>query len=59
MASTPPMPAAIALCANVHDDMFDMLSELRILFPSAQMLTAFLIILPFNSSAREFLENER
>ena len=32
--------------------MSDMFSELRILLPGPQMLTAFLIILPFNSSAR-------
>jgi hypothetical protein len=36
-----------------------MLSELRILLPGAQMLTAFLIILPFNGGAREIILAER
>ena len=40
-------------------DLSDMLSELRILLPGAQMLTAFLIILPFNSGARLIVESER
>ena len=30
-------------------DFSDMLSEMRILLPGAQMLSAFLVILPFNS----------
>jgi hypothetical protein len=40
-------------------DLSDMLSELRILLPGAQMLTAFLIILPFNGGARQIIQNER
>ena len=32
-------------------DLSDLLSELRILLPGAQMLTAFLIILPFNGGS--------
>lgn len=40
-------------------DLSDMLSELRILLPGAQMLTAFLIILPFNGGAREVLQADR
>lgn len=40
-------------------DLSDMLSELRILLPGAQMLTAFLIILPFNGGAREIIEAQR
>ncbi len=40
-------------------DLSDMLSELRILLPGAQMLTAFLIILPFNGGARQIIETER
>jgi len=40
-------------------DLSDMLSELRILLPGAQMLTAFLIILPFNGGAREIILSER
>lgn len=40
-------------------DLSDMLSELRILLPGAQMLTAFLIILPFNGGARQIIQAER
>lgn len=40
-------------------DLSDMLSELRILLPGAQMLTAFLIILPFNSGGKEIIHAER
>lgn len=40
-------------------DLSDMLSELRILLPGAQMLTAFLIILPFNGGAREIILAQR
>jgi hypothetical protein len=36
-----------------------MLSELRILLPGAQTLTAFLIILPFSGGARHVVEAER
>lgn len=42
-----------------QDDLSDMLSELRILLPGAQMLTAFLIILPFSANARDFMQAER
>ena len=31
------------------DDLTDILSEIRLLFPSTQILVAFLIVLPFNS----------
>ena len=31
------------------DDLTDLLSEIRLLFPGTQILVAFLIILPFNS----------
>lgn len=40
-------------------DLSDMLSELRILLPGAQMLTAFLITLHFNSGARQIISTER
>lgn len=40
-------------------DLSDMLSELRILLPGAQMLTAFLIILPFSGRADQFIRAER
>ena len=40
-------------------DLSDMLSELRILLPGAQMLTAFLIIVPFNGGAHHIIQAER
>lgn len=40
-------------------DLTDMLSELRILLPGAQMLTAFLVILPFNGGARQYLQDDQ
>jgi hypothetical protein len=40
-------------------DLADMLSELRILLPGTQMLTAFLIILPFNTGARVMIQENR
>jgi len=44
-----------------HDDgdFSDMLSEQRILLPGAQMLTAFLIILPFNGGFRHIVHVEK
>lgn len=45
--------------ASDEGDLSDMLSELRILLPGAQMLTAFLIILPFNSGGRQIIQDER
>lgn len=36
-----------------------MLSELRILLPGAQMLTAFLIVLPFSTGAQQIIQAER
>ena len=44
-----------------HDDgdFSDMLSEQRILLPGAQMLTAFLIILPFNGGFRHIVHFEK
>lgn len=41
------------------EDLADLLSELRILLPGAQTLTAFLIILPFNSGFAEINREER
>jgi len=43
----------------IEADLSDMLSELRILLPGAQMLTAFLIILPFNGSFAGTLQSEK
>ena len=40
-------------------DLSDMLEELRILLPGTQTLTAFLIILPFNSRFTEIREEEK
>lgn len=40
-------------------DFSDMLSELRILLPGAQMLTAFLIILPFNGGFSKIVHAEK
>ena len=47
--------------ADLDDDgdFSDMLSELRILLPGAQMLTAFLIILPFNGGFRHVVQAEK
>jgi hypothetical protein len=44
-----------------HDetDMTEMLNELRILLPGAQLLNGFLITLPFNSGFREIVEVEK
>ena len=40
-------------------DLTDMLGELRVLLPGAQTLTAFLIILPFNSAFAKIQESEQ
>jgi hypothetical protein len=40
-------------------DFSDMLSEMRILLPGAQMLTAFLIILPFNGGFARIVHTEK
>lgn len=40
-------------------DFSDMLSEMRILLPGAQMLAAFLIILPFNGGFRHIVQSEK
>lgn len=62
MSRSPPnLPSTTMIDVDFSDegDLSDMLSELRILLPSAQMLTAFLIILPFNGGARTLLLAER
>lgn len=41
------------------DRLSDLLAELRILLQGAQVLTSFLIILPFNASFRDLLASER
>ena len=45
--------------ANDSGDLSDLLSELRILLPGAQMLTAFLIILPFNGGFSKIVHTEK
>lgn len=57
----PVLPSDAARSADLREegDFSDMLSELRILLPGAQMLTGFLIILPFNGGARQFIQAER
>ncbi|MRX07369.1 hypothetical protein GJ697_05935 [Pseudoduganella sp. FT25W] len=40
-------------------DFSDMLSEMRILLPGAQMLSAFLIILPFNAGFAQIVHMEK
>lgn len=56
----PPLPLQPAIRSELHGDgdLSDMLSELRILLPGAQMLSAFLIILPFNGGARSVIESQ-
>jgi hypothetical protein len=57
---SPRLPDAIPL-PDAHDDgdFSDMLSEQRILLPGAQMLTAFLIILPFNGGFQHIVHFEK
>lgn len=45
--------------ASDSGDLSDLLSELRILLPGAQMLTAFLIILPFNGGFAKIVQAEK
>ena len=56
----PQLPIETAIRGELREDgdLSDMLSELRILLPGAQMLTAFLIILPFNGGARQIIADE-
>src|SRR5215203_1583473 len=56
----PPLPLERTVRGDLRGDgdLSDMLSELRILLPGAQMLTAFLIILPFNGGARQIIQGE-
>jgi hypothetical protein len=59
MSHRPPATPIIAERQRDDGDLSDMLSELRILLPGAQMLTAFLILLPFNGAVRHTLQGER
>jgi magnesium-transporting ATPase (P-type) len=56
----PDIPQTTDQTAEQQDgDLSDMLEELRILLPGTQTLTAFLIILPFNSRFTEIREEEK
>lgn len=48
-------------CPSEHDetDMTEMLNELRILLPGAQLLNGFLITLPFNSGFQQIVQVEK
>jgi hypothetical protein len=62
MPNTPaPPPLDSDALPDPHDDgdFSDMLSEQRILLPGAQMLTAFLIILPFNGGFKQIVHMEK
>lgn len=57
----PPDPQDTLVEADLKEDgdFSDMLSEQRILLPGAQMLTAFLIILPFNGGFKQIVQTEK
>ena len=61
MTKNLPLPVQKTMHGELSQDgdLSDMLSELRILLPGAQMLTAFLIIPPFNGGGHQFIEAER
>lgn len=42
-----------------HGDLSDLLSELRVMLPGAQLLTAFLIVLPFNDGFEDIAPLEK
>lgn len=57
-----PTPAEASIPQDLQEedgDFSDMLSEQRILLPGAQMLTAFLIILPFNGGFAKIVQSEK
>lgn len=58
MTRTPPS-YELEPIRHEEGDLSDLLSELRILLPGAQMLTGFLIVLPFSSGAHFILGVER
>lgn len=45
--------------AGTDGDLTDMLGELRVLLPSAQLLSAFLITVPFNSTFASIVTSEK
>jgi hypothetical protein len=54
-----PQDALVDADLNEDGDFSDMLSEQRILLPGAQMLTAFLIILPFNGGFKQIVRTAK
>ena len=59
--SIPSAQASAEASVNGHDeeDMTEMLNELRILLPGSQLLTGFLITLPFNSGFKQIVALEK
>jgi Family of unknown function (DUF6328) len=51
--------AATGTAGHDEADMTEMLNELRILLPGAQLLNGFLIALPFNAGFREIVQLEK
>lgn len=52
-------PSSHQVSGSEDGDLSDLLEELRILLPGSQTLTAFLIILPFNSGFSEIRDEEK
>lgn len=52
-------PDPVDDAAQEHGDLTDLLGELRVMLPGAQMLTAFLIVLPFNSGFQQIIKAEK
>jgi hypothetical protein len=55
----PPEADGSAESTRADHDLDDLLHELRVLLPGAQTLTAFLIILPFNSGFSQIQQEEK
>lgn len=51
--------AVVGVTADDDGDLTDMLGELRVLLPSAQLLSAFLITVPFNSGFANIVAAEK
>ena len=51
--------AVVGVTADDDGDLTDMLGELRVLLPSAQLLSAFLITVPFNSGFANIVASEK
>lgn len=60
MFPDPISPAEIKKDDKKDDgDLTDLLGELRVMLPGAQMLTAFLVLLPFNGGFRNIVQSEK